>query len=188
MPDPKSAIVRYKKILHFVVIPLAIVFSIFTVLDAISWIDRPFPGFLFMENAVVSPMGQFGWPGIQAGLAIDDKIISVEGQTILTAHDVYEIIRIHEPGDLIEYELERRGESFSITIPVSHFTFNDFLVVFLIPFLLGVMFLVFGITVFSLRPEVPASWPTLLMSTLFGFLLFLPLISPPATDSLEFST
>lgn len=47
--------------------------------DALFWINKPFPGILIYKFSRVGSMGNTDWPGVKAGLRLNDKILSANG-------------------------------------------------------------------------------------------------------------
>ena len=56
-----------------------IIIGIICLMNTISWIGKPFPGFLLYKTPYVGSLGNPAWSGPKAGLLLMDRIISVNG-------------------------------------------------------------------------------------------------------------
>ena len=54
-----------------------------------------------------------GYPAANAGIEAGDIVVSVDGQTATTAQEMTEIIRTHQPGDVVTVVVERDGQELS---------------------------------------------------------------------------
>ena len=61
---------------------VVLLIAFFCFLSALSWIGKPFPGFLMYKFPYVGSMGSTDWSGIKGGLKVMDRIISVNGVPI----------------------------------------------------------------------------------------------------------
>ena len=146
------------RIIFFGMILSVLVISSICVINAIEWIDKPFPGFLLNQRAVVANIGQYHWTGTQVGLRYPDKILSANGRVISSLRDFKEVIRNTTIGDPIKYSIERGGQVVEVTIPTARFTWVDLLMIFGIEFLSGIIYLSIGVVVFILKPHTKVSW------------------------------
>jgi serine phosphatase RsbU (regulator of sigma subunit) len=132
--------------------------SLISFIKAMSWIDRPFPGFLTYKFPRVGSMGSTDWPGGKAGLRLMDKIVAVNGGPIYDGQDVVDIAKGKSPGTLVHYTVESGEQMRTISVPITKFSTIDFLIVFFLPFLGGLALLSIGSIVYILKPNVLTSW------------------------------
>ncbi len=78
-------------------------------LEALSWIGRPFPGFLLLENRVVASAGLVQWPGVRGGEIYQHEVVAVEGEALGSARALQHRVEGLPVGTPLEYRL-RRGE------------------------------------------------------------------------------
>lgn len=135
-------------------------------------INRPFGGFIWLRDDVqgfsVSWEVGRGWAGRQAGLALDDRILRIQGREIPLDGEsdvIGEVYRRAKIGQLIDYEVERLGEeeTLHVQIPVTRFTWRHLLGSY-IPFYV-VSLIVWGIGLF-----VHAVSPKELISNVFALM------------------
>jgi len=125
--------------------------------DAVGWWGRTFPGFLVLPNRLVPVASLPGWP-TQAGEAIfQAEVVAVDGRPLASSGDVYAAAAAHPPGTGIAYTFRRAGRTWSDTIVSLPFRGSDVLLLFGVFVLNGLVFGVVGITVWLLRPDLPAA-------------------------------
>jgi len=127
-------------------------------LNAVKWVDRHFPGFLLNERMVVAPIGQYHWTGIQAGLKYPDKILSANSQETPTIKKLEDVLSNISVGSSITYEYERKGIRSTISIATMRYTWPDLLMTFGPPFLAGIAYMLIGMVVFIMKPNIRVSW------------------------------
>ena len=64
----------------------------------------------------ISPNG----PAAVAGLAAGDRLIAVEGRSLATLNDLAEILAERQPGDQLQLQLDRAGQSVSLSLIAGH--------------------------------------------------------------------
>ncbi|MBW1686708.1 MAG: GAF domain-containing protein [Deltaproteobacteria bacterium] len=133
-----------------------------------SWIDRPFPGFLVLENNLVAQVWLPEWEGFRRGLEVGDIIVAVDDQPIKTASELDQIVISSSVGDDFSYSVIRGKEELRFTIPVSLFTQRDYLAIFPLFICFGLGFFAIGLVVFYLKPRLLASWSFLLLGVSLG--------------------
>jgi sigma-B regulation protein RsbU (phosphoserine phosphatase) len=161
---------RIPTLIFYILTAFTLAVSVFCFVRAVSWINRPFAGILLYEFPYVGSMGSRDWPGYEAGLRYLDRIVSVEGQPVLNAEEVVDIISQKSPGTPVRYVVESKGEIREVTIPVDVFSTKDFIMVFLAPFLVGFIIYILGFVVYVLKPNTSTSWVFLLLC--FGVCIY----------------
>ena len=126
-------------------------------LTSMTWIGKPFPGFLLMKNRVVPAAGLPHWSGLQAGEIFMCELTAVEGRPVSSSEELREFVRTFESGTPLQYSFQRGDEHFDLTIPVMQFTTRDFLLLFVFYFMNGFAFMLIGFVVRIIRPDNPAS-------------------------------
>jgi sigma-B regulation protein RsbU (phosphoserine phosphatase) len=158
---------RLSSILFYGLTLIMLVVAVTSFIGALSWLNKPFPGFLIYKPPYVASLGSRDWPGPKAGIRFMDRIVTVDGQTVARGRDVVNIVRDKKPGTPVQYIIESKGEIREISVPVTIFGFKDFILVFLAAFLCGLAIYVLGVIVYVLKPNIKTSW--------VFFLLCLPL-------------
>ena len=127
-------------------------------MNAVQWVDKPFAGFLINERMVLGNVGQYHWTGTRAGLRFPDEILKANGKVIASMRDLEEVVNNTRIGDAVTYTIEREGKVFNIAIPTMRFTLADLFMIFVVTFLSGIIYLLIGVIVFVMKPDMWISW------------------------------
>ena len=139
-----------------------VLIAVVSFIHALSWINKPFPGFLVYKDPVLGSFGSGDWAGSQAGLRFLDRIVTVDGQPIREGDEIVQAVKVKKEGSPVHYLVDRIGERREITVPVDIFTLKDFLLIFFITFLGGLIFYALGFIVYFMKPDMRMSWVFLL--------------------------
>src|ERR1051326_2567936 len=86
--------------------------------NSAQWLTRPFPGFFVWENLFVAAVGDTDWTGYQAGIPFQTRLVSVDGQRIASAVEVYRIVAALPDGTPVRYAFQPpTGDAVSIAVP-----------------------------------------------------------------------
>jgi sigma-B regulation protein RsbU (phosphoserine phosphatase) len=135
-----------------------LVVIVISLVGAISWINKPFANFLVYDFPFTGSMNMDDWAGRVAGIKPFQKIIAVNGHPVWHQKDILDIVREHQPGEIISYTIETSGEQQVYEVPVGIFTLRDFLLVFAVTFVGGIAIFCLGFVVFVLKPDTATSW------------------------------
>ncbi len=124
-----------------------------SLIQAVPTIGKPFAGFFVGPNLLVAISQRQAWPGIQGGLRSLDRIVAIDGNPVSTIDEFTDRISGRQPGESLIYRFDRKGVVKDVAIPVSRYSLNDFLLVFLVPFLMGLLFVSFGSILYFAQPD-----------------------------------
>ncbi len=133
-----------------------IIFCIGNFLLGLNRVNKPYPGFFFYKNLVVTDISPKAVNG-EMLKRFKDKIKGVNGIPVRSPDEVFEIIDKYPAGSDIVYTIERSGASFDVTIPVERLTLREMLQMFGIIYAIGVVFLIIGVMVLQMKPHLRAS-------------------------------
>jgi signal transduction histidine kinase len=133
-----------------------IIFCIGNFLLGLNRVNKPYPGFFFYKNLVVTDISPKAVNG-EMLKRFKDKIKGVNGIPVRSPDEVFEIIDKYPAGSDIVYKIERSGASFDVTIPVERLTLREMLQMFGIIYAIGVVFLIIGVMVLQMKPHLRAS-------------------------------
>ncbi|MCR4408126.1 MAG: GAF domain-containing protein, partial [Anaerolineae bacterium] len=124
---------------------------------ACQWLRQPFAGVL-LEHTLVVSSDEPSWPGHQAGLRYPDRIVAVDGQLVRNSVELRALLQARSPGDVVVYTVESedgRGGWIEHPVAVSLTTFPpfQFIINFIIPWLIAAVYLVTGLWVYWRRPR-----------------------------------
>jgi len=138
--------------------------------SSLGWIGRTFPGFFVMANRVVPSVSLPRWEG--ATELFQSEVLRVDGQSVSSAHEVYEIVRRKPPGTLFTYELRRPdGSPLSATVASRTHSWIDFALIQGGMAFNGLAFAAIGLIVLYLKPGQAAAYG--LLSTSLAASVFL---------------
>ncbi len=149
---------RTSSLIFYGVTCLMGVVSVICFISALSWLNKPFAGFLMYDPPYVDSLGIRDWPGKMAGLKYLDCILSIDGQDVLQGQDLVRTVREMVPGTPVRYRVESKKEIREVTVPVTIFGLWDFLLVFLITYSCGVLLYALGVIAYLLKPNIRSSW------------------------------
>ncbi len=144
------------------IVPLAAVLTALVVLAltpiwAYRWFQEPFLGALIEPHNVISQINGRGWPARQNGVEWSDRLIALDEQEVREVDEVRAVLRAHGFAP-IEATFERRsGERFTLVIPPIRPSVGDLISLFIVPYLVGLLFLATGIWAYRIRPDLRAS-------------------------------
>ena len=143
---------KYFRIIVFVLIIFFVAVSLNSLIRAIGWVNRPFPGFLLYENSLVAEVSLSSWSGYRSGLIkYHDEVITVNGHT-LSPHQIYGVVSDKPVGTPINYTISRNDKIINLSIPNMKFGLGDFFLIF------GVVYLGLGILGMALGTGDDRMW------------------------------
>ena len=140
------------RVLHAVVL-LILVLTVGVYVIAIplaaGWIQRPFVG-AFIERALVfndiRSQGPDKFPAFTEGVQPFDRLTALNGVPVSTDAQLNAELQHYVPGQVIEITVERRsGGQSRVPLTVQSFSFRDLLSFFIIPYLIGLVYLGIGV-------------------------------------------
>ena len=145
------------EILAFVTAALLAVYAAVMLATAISWMERPFPGFTLLRGQKVDFQLPESWSGAQSGLRPMDRILAVNEQPLASSADLYATVRALPVGTSLTYTVARSGldgseTTFTRDIATQRFPSLSWYVIFLGNWLTAIAYLVVGVVVALLKP------------------------------------
>lgn len=164
---------------------IRLLFTFYLVLGTLGFsrlivsVNQPFGGFIWLRDDVhgfsVSWETGKAWAGRRAGLALDDRIVKIEGREIPLDGEpdvVGTVYREAEIGQLIDYEVERQGERLHVQVPVKRFTWWHLLGSYAPFYVAGLVTWGIGLLVHLVTPQDRASNVFALMCLTLAAFLF----------------
>jgi hypothetical protein len=128
-----------------------------SLVGVISWINKPFAGFLTYQEPLVGTMSVGGWPGTKAGLRFLERIIAIDGQPVQSGQDLIDTARQKKSGTVVRYVVQSGDQVRKVNVPVTIFGIKDFFLIFFITLLGGVILFGLGVVVNVLKPDMHSS-------------------------------
>lgn len=159
---------KISSLLFYVVVGIMVAVCVTSFVSALSWLHKPFPGFLLYKEPFVGSFKSSEWSGTKAGLEFLERIAAVDGKPVLEGQEVVDAVGKKAPGTPVRYLVKSKQGTREVTVSVEVFTVKDFLLIFFVVFLGGSIIYAFGITVYLLKPNMRVSWVFLLESLWLG--------------------
>ena len=137
--------------------------SVFSLVKAIAWVNKPFPGFVVYAPPYVGSFSSRDWNGKKAGIQYLDRIVSVDWQAVSSGREIVDIVRQKLPGTIVHYKVESKDALREVDVPIALFDWRDFVIVFSPTFIIGITIYTLGIIVYLLKPNTHTSWVFLVM-------------------------
>jgi len=144
------------------------VLCVVSLVSAIRFINKGFPGFFVYPFPNVGSYGSRDWPGYAAGLKFMDRIVSMDGEPVRNGRQVVNWTIQKSNGAPVHYVIESKGTTREVTIPVHTFGIKDFLILFVVPFIFGLAVYTLGFIVYVLKPNIHSSWIFLIVCFSLG--------------------
>lgn len=122
-----------------------------------SWIGKPFPGFLILENGVVASAGLTHWPAISEGSIFQARVVSYDGFAFAGARELDSYLSTKPLESQIEYHFESGSESIVRTIASRRFSASDAMLLFGVTLFSAIALLGVALALMYVAPNDPAS-------------------------------
>jgi signal transduction histidine kinase len=121
--------------------------------NAVAFTNYPFAGFFFQPNLFVSFTERESWEGMKNGIKPLDRLMAIDGVKMTNGTEALKTIQRSPKGSEVTFSfLDPNSAPKEVNVKLSQFTLHDLAVTFLLPFLIGLFFLVMGFTVFLRNP------------------------------------
>jgi signal transduction histidine kinase len=132
-------------------------------------LHQPFAGFLLMKNNFVPVIYLPEWEGYKRGIKFGDIVKAVDGKPVTDADEVRKMVAGTRPGTSLTYTILRGDQTFELTVPVTVFDLRDMIFPSLSWQLMGLIYVLSGLIVFYLRPNLPVSRAFLFHGMVAGY-------------------
>jgi sigma-B regulation protein RsbU (phosphoserine phosphatase) len=159
---------RFSTLCFYGLTLLILFVSVISFVGALSFLNKPFAGFLIYDTPYVGSMSIRDWPGREAGLKFLERVVSIDGQPVWKGQEVVTYARDRGPGARVHYIIKSKGQIREVSLPVTMFGFRDFFLTFVINLFGGLAIFGLGCIVYVLKPRVRTSWVFLLFCFFLG--------------------
>jgi len=141
-------------LLPLTTIGLALAMLILTPLWAWQWYHSPFLGVLLEPNNVVSQIMHNSWPAATMGIQWSDQLVAINGQKVSNTTQIQNLLS-QGNSETSMVTLYRRSMDRRFTWPVLliYPSLWDLITLFVMPYLVGAVFLGIGLWAYRLRPD-----------------------------------
>ena len=133
---------------------VAVFVLIFSPFWTYRWYHIPFLGVSLEENNVVSQINGTNWPARMQGVEFKDRLLALNGEAVPDIRDVERVLTANGY-HLIQATFQRPGgETYSISITPIRPPLADVISMFIVPYIVGLLFLVIGFWAYRMKPNL----------------------------------
>jgi hypothetical protein len=156
-------------------VPLALapVLAIFVAcsVNALAWIDRPFPGFFVLENGIVVSIGRAEWAHARYRSLPFARVLAVDGRPVAGGREVQAYVNAVGVGKPIVYTFRQGADIFRLSLRVRPFGRDDFLGIFAAFLGVGLAMVTASAVVVLLRPDARETRALFVVCVAIGLML-----------------
>jgi len=144
---------RVSRLVTLIALGLAVLGVVVAPMLALSWANRPFPGFLLDHTLVVTDQNGEGWSGRAAGVSFGQRITRFGGNAIESDRQYQEVLNSLAAGDVVAISTQVRegGERYYPSVQLNRFEMRDLSRLFWMPYLMGLAYLSIGAWIYRAR-------------------------------------
>ncbi len=144
---------RYSRWITLTVFVAGFFIFLFLPVMAISWRNRPFPGFMVEHTLIVNGTRGNNWTGAQAGLSFPERITRISGTELSDPGLFTRTLSARQVGDSVSFITEQEDGSQRLypSVRLMNFPSEDFFRLFWVPYLIGLIYFLIGIWVYLVR-------------------------------------
>ncbi len=133
---------------------VAVLMLILTPIWAYRWAQIPFLGVSLEQNNVVSQIKGTNWSARVQGVKYLDRLVELNGEPVPDIRDVERVLVANRYKPIQATFLSPGGERFTLEITPVHPSRGDVVSLFVVPYLVGVLFLAIGLWVYRIKPNL----------------------------------
>ncbi|MGZ3407981.1 MAG: hypothetical protein ACXVAN_16130, partial [Polyangia bacterium] len=119
--------------------------------NAMAW-DTPFGGFFVYRSGAVTSLWRADWAGRRAGLRVRDVITAVDGETVADGPALAAALDRRRDAARVTLDVKHPdGTRARVSVPLSRLTKWDLGSTFLLPFSIGLVYLLLGATIYRYK-------------------------------------
>ena len=141
-------------ILPLICVAVAVLMLVLTPVWALEWYHTPFPGLLLEPNNVVSQINGPDWPARLQGVGWSDRLVAINQTRVETSLQIQSVFKSlgFNPVDLTFNR--RNGSTYNLTVLLTKVAFQDVFSLFIVPYLVGLIFLGIALWAYRIRPDL----------------------------------
>ncbi len=151
-------------------VPILAIFAA-CLLNALAWVERPFPGFLVLENGIVVSIGRAEWTHTRYRSLPFARVLAVDGRPVAGGREVQAYVRAVGPGKRIAYTFRQGRDIFRLALRTRPFGKADFAELFAPMLGVGLLMVLVSGGVVARRPGAAETRALFLVCIAIGLLL-----------------
>jgi hypothetical protein len=157
MKNRATFLERVSRVITLTAFAIATISVVVAPMLALSWANRPFPGFLLDHTLVVTDQGGDGWTGRAAGIGLWQRITRIGGNGVANDAQYVDAINSLDIGDTVSVSTRLRdgSEKYYPAVGLTQFSRRDLFRLFWMPWLMGLAYLSIGAWIYAARGATP---------------------------------
>ncbi len=153
MGNSTDTLERVSRLVTLIAFGLAVLGVILAPMLALSWANRPFPGFLLDHTLVVTDQNGQGWSGSAAGISFGQRVTRFGGTAVSGDSQYAQVLSTRAVGDVVAVSTQLRdgGERYYPAVQLKTFEMRDLSRLFWMPYLMGLAYLGIGAWIYHAR-------------------------------------
>ena len=139
--------------------------------NAVRWIERPFPGFFILENGIVVSIGRAEWEHARYRRLPFARVLAVDDQPVSDGRDIHAYVNAAGVGKPIVYTFRQGVDIFRLSLRVRPFGRDDFLGIFAAFLGVGLAMVTASAVVVVLRPDARETRALFVVCVAIGLML-----------------
>jgi PAS domain S-box-containing protein len=144
---------------------VALAMLVLTPIWAVAYYHQPFAGVLLEPNNIVSKITGKNWPASQAGVAWPAQLLQLNDTTVKNVQEVNAYLAKNGNTPVWLEFIQRAGVAQPVLLTPIQMPLGDFVNLFVVPYLVGLVFLMIGLWAYRLRGELRASRALLIFAS-----------------------
>jgi len=144
---------------------LALAMLVLTPFWAVGYYHQPFAGVLLEPNNIVSKIIGKNWPASQAGAVWSEQLVKLGDMPVQTVQQINTFLAKNVSTAFWMEFIQRPGTARAGLVSPVQMPLGDFISLFIIPYLVGIVFLAIGLWAYFLRGGLRASRALLMFAS-----------------------
>jgi PAS domain S-box-containing protein len=121
---------------------------------AYQWAQVPFLGVSLEQNNVVSQINGTNWPARVQGVQFKERLVALNGEAVPDIQDVQRVLTANGYQPIEAMFQKPDGQTYSISITPIRPPLADVISLFVIPYMVGLSFLIIGFWAYRIKPDL----------------------------------
>ena len=133
---------------------VAVLVLIFSPFWTYQWTQVPFLGVSLEQNNVVSQINGTDWPARMQGVAFKERLLALNGEAVPDIKDVERVLIANGNRPIQATFLKPDGQTHTLSITPIHPPVVDVISMFVVPYVVGLLFLIIGFWAYRIKPHL----------------------------------
>jgi signal transduction histidine kinase len=122
---------------------------------AFRWLRQPFLGAFVEQTLVFNNVGATGaqpWPAFAAGVQPGDELLAIDGTRVDSSGAISRVLDQKAAGQSVTLSVARNvNTTVDLSVPLTSFPAQSFITLFVVPYFVGLVYIIIGLLIYWLR-------------------------------------